>query len=125
MDAFFKEVAAIKVLMCKHLAVYTLMHFANLPGHWGMPTCLPKLRQLWFHVVGLLLTRLILITQGASAAGPICHNQRGTRQAAVGARENKNNNKIGRRNGNQRDNAGALSFAKESLIILNLHRKAS
>jgi len=39
MDAFFKEVAAIKVLSCKDLAVYTLMHFATLPGQWGMPTC--------------------------------------------------------------------------------------
>jgi len=46
MDAFFKEVAEIKVLLCKDFAVYTLTHVAKLSGQWGMSTCLPKLRRL-------------------------------------------------------------------------------
>jgi len=44
MDAFFKEVAAIKVLWCNDLAVNNLMHAAKWPEHLGMPTCQSKLR---------------------------------------------------------------------------------
>jgi len=47
MDAFFKEVAAIKVRLCNDLAVHNAMKGANCQGTWGclfLPACLSKLQ---------------------------------------------------------------------------------